>query len=267
MTAGDGDIQLDPHPQPLRERSLSISSDETVLDLAREEVQLAAPQPRRAVSCVPAQWEWDDASSSVYSESEFGGDEGDDEGEFRLVWGEEEDESVYVGEPKNGLAREEVGTEEDGAAKDSVWDEVGTEEDGAAKDSVWDEWGYMTPYYLAVSTGGDGIEEEKEVEEEKQEALEVLWGVIDGLLGPGETRLGEYDIEGAVEAQATIEVGANDVDEAFGGGIAGVGVKWNDETRRASGRGVVGMEALRERCAAKQEMGWWRDFRQGLVMS
>jgi hypothetical protein len=76
--------------------------------------------------------------------------------------------------------------------------------------------------------------------------------------------LGEYDLEWeakeeekAVPAHGPAESGVSVGDE-----------DWNGEARRASKEGVVGAgTVLRGMCAVEHEMGWWKELRQGLVLS
>jgi hypothetical protein len=113
--------------------------------------------------------------------------------------------------------------------------------------------GYMTPY-LAVRPGswlGMGREEGGYVygqeryghgQERDQLALRELWGVIDGLLGPGKN-LGDYDANSI----------ASSMDE-----LAKAAGQWDGVGKSDSSRGGESMYG---------EAAWWRAFRQGLLLS
>lgn len=79
-------------------------------------------------------------------------------------------------------------------------------------------------------------------QERDQLALRELWGVIDGLLGPGKN-LGDYD--------ANSMAGSMD-------GLAKAAGQWDGVGKRDSSRGGESMYG---------EAAWWRAFRQGLLLS
>jgi hypothetical protein len=119
-------------------------------------------------------------------------------------------------------------------------------------DSSGDLWGqeeedeeYTTPY-LAMRPDSRGTQQQQQqgYQEREQAALRELWGVIDGLLGPGK-QLGDYDAKSI----------ASSMD-----GLAGIKAAdgWDGGVRRECGEGDQIMYG---------EATWWRAFRQGLLLS
>lgn len=99
---------------------------------------------------------------------------------------------------------------------------------------------YLTPFLKSDSwyqTSNDGYHDRE------QNALRELWGVIDGLLGPGTKRLGDYDTRSS----------ASDMGES--GMIVG---GWDGSMKRDTGENGQGLQ---------QDAAWWRGFRQGLMLS
>ncbi|KAK4151061.1 hypothetical protein C8A00DRAFT_36290 [Chaetomidium leptoderma] len=104
---------------------------------------------------------------------------------------------------------------------------------------------YLTPFLQSRPVSLFGRSQDG-YEEREQTALKELWGVIDGLLGPG-TGLGDYD---ATSIASSME----------GLGKALRGLEGGDSSRNSGVRvdSVYGVQ---------QEAAWWRAFRQGLLLS
>jgi hypothetical protein len=100
----------------------------------------------------------------------------------------------------------------------------------------------LTPYIEFRADSGyqssfDGYHDREQI------ALRELWGVIDGLLGPGTNRLGDYDARSIASSM-----------EGLGKVVGG----WDGSVKRGSGQSGQ---------AVPQNGPWWRGFRQGLMLS
>ncbi|KAK4040971.1 hypothetical protein C8A01DRAFT_15212 [Parachaetomium inaequale] len=117
-----------------------------------------------------------------------------------------------------------------------------------ANDDGADSWGqedeeYTTPY-LAMRPDSRGTQQQQQgYQEREQDALRELWGVIDGLLGPGK-RLGDYDAKSIASMDSLANL------KAAGG--------WDGAVKRSSGDSDQTLYG---------EATWWRAFRQGLLLS
>jgi hypothetical protein len=100
----------------------------------------------------------------------------------------------------------------------------------------------LTPY-LRVRPDFDDRASQGGYQEREEAALRELWGVIDGLLGPGK-KLGDFDAKSIVSMASSME---------------GQG-KTLGHSRHGSGErlGTYGTQ---------HEATWWRAFRQGLLLS
>ena len=121
-------------------------------------------------------------------------------------------------------------------------------DDGDDSMSSADSWGqeddeeYTTPY-LAMRPDSRGAQQQQGYQEREQAALRELWGVIDGLLGPGK-RLGDYDAKSIASMDGLVNMKA-------------AGVR-DGATNRGSGESDQTLYG---------EATWWRAFRQGLLLS
>ncbi|KAK3309431.1 uncharacterized protein B0T15DRAFT_3165 [Chaetomium strumarium] len=119
-------------------------------------------------------------------------------------------------------------------------------EDGGSRLGVVDECGYY---------------EQQQAQQQEQAALRELWGVIDGMLGPG-TNLRDYDAR-SVSAASSIYSPWDGVD---------VDDVWNDGLRQQGGISSSSSSSSSEDTVvpdgyeAPQKAGWWRSFRQGLLL-
>ncbi|KAL2145780.1 hypothetical protein VTI28DRAFT_6279 [Corynascus sepedonium] len=121
-----------------------------------------------------------------------------------------------------------------------------------------DEGGYITPY-LAMRQPGENQRPSQEgggfgyYREKEEAALRDLWGVIDGLLGPGGKRLGDYDAASIASSVSMSEM-------ATAAGVAAAD-DHSDTTPRASHHRESGQSVHGDGTA------WWRAVRQGLLLS
>ncbi|KAK4234982.1 hypothetical protein C8A03DRAFT_37197 [Achaetomium macrosporum] len=139
---------------------------------------------------------------------------------------------------------------------------VGEEPDverGATPDSEQtSDVGHNTPYAEPAPglESRPGVVDEygypEQAHQQEQAALRELWGVIDGMLGP-DTNLGDYDAR-SVSAASSI------YSPWEGTGVDG----WNDALRQGSNGSGDRVHGV---CEAPQKAGWWRAFRQGLLLS
>ena len=98
----------------------------------------------------------------------------------------------------------------------------------------------ITPY-LAVRPGSEHRVSQDGYYEREQAALRELWGVIDGLLGPGAS-LGDYDAKSIASSMENL------------------GKEWEGKARQAGRDKDHSMYG-------QHEAAWWRAFRQGLLLS
>lgn len=115
------------------------------------------------------------------------------------------------------------------------------EKDTLCRDDARDEDTEATTPYLAAKPDTDARVSQDGYHEREQAALRELWGVIDGLLGPGSS-LGDYDAKSIASSV-----------EALGKG-------WQGKGRMTGGEKPHSMYG-------QHEGAWWRAFRQGLLLS
>jgi hypothetical protein len=130
----------------------------------------------------------------------------------------------------------------------SIYEAEDIHSPGEGQDKDWDsadgdqQQDCLTPY-LRVRPDLDDRASQGGYEEREEAALRELWGVIDGLLGPGR-RLGDFDAKSIASMASSME-GQR---KTFGHSRAGSG-------ERVSTYGT------------QHEATWWRAFRQGLLLS
>jgi hypothetical protein len=100
----------------------------------------------------------------------------------------------------------------------------------------------LTPY-LRVRSDFDDRASQGGYQEREEAALRELWGVIDGLLGPGR-RLGDFDAKSIASMASSMD---------------GQGKRLG-HSRHGSGEGL-------STYGTQHEATWWRAFRQGLLLS